>query len=69
MGLRHFWHQGGKRSHHHQAGEKYGFHLVHPASPEMGRTSRLRLLLNRRAVSSHSASFALRRILNNAARH
>jgi hypothetical protein len=42
MGLRHFWHQGGKRSHHHQAGEKYGFHLVHPASPEMGRTSRLR---------------------------
>jgi hypothetical protein len=34
----------------------------------MGRTSRLRLLLNRCAVTSHSVSFALRRILDNAAR-
>jgi hypothetical protein len=57
MGLRHFWRQGGERSHHHQAGEQYSFHLVHSASPEMGRTSRLRLLLERCAVTLHAASF------------
>ena len=79
-----------KLLHHHQGAEQYGFHLVHPFSPQngtdmpfaiavmptrrnphsdMGRTPRLRLLLNRCAVTSHSVWLTLRHFLDNAARH